>query len=102
LTITPISINERTSIRTIVKWSRTAVILAVVIVLLVVGVFVKTAHANSIAQVEQSLSESQSKISEINTQLEDVKSEKLKLSDEVKLKDEKIQQLEKENSDLKE
>lgn len=71
-------------------------------VLLVAFVFVKVAHANSINEVHQSLAKSQQEASEKNTQLEEVSSEKQKLQNEVKLRDERIQQLEKENSDLKE
>ena len=52
-------------------------------------------------EVHQSLTQSRQETTEIKTQLEDVKSEKLKLSDEAKLKDEKIQALEKENAELK-
>lgn len=99
------STNERTIIRTIVKWSKSAVILAVATVLLVAFVFVKTVHADSIKKEESyqiRLSKSQQETSKHKTQLKEVSSEKQKLQNEVKLRDERIQQLEKENSDLKE
>lgn len=83
------------------KWSKAAALLAATAVLIVAFVLVKNAHADSMNEVHQSLTQSRQETTEIKTQLEDVKSEKLKLSDEVKLKDEKIQQLEKENAELK-
>lgn len=67
--------------------------------------FVKTVHADSIKKEESyqiQLSKSQQETSKHKAQLEEVSSEKQKLQNEVKLRDEKIQQLEKENSDLKE
>lgn len=88
--------------RTIVKWSKSAVILAVVAVLLVAFVFVKTAYANSINEAQQAVVKSQQEASKTKAQLEEASSEKQKLQNEVKLRDERIQQLEKENSDLKE
>lgn len=87
----PISTNERTIIRTIVKWSRSAVILAVVSVLLVAYVFVNRVYAQSMAQVSQS----QQETSKIKAQLETTQVT-------VKSQTDKIQQLEKENSELKE
>lgn len=73
-----------------------------VTVLLVAFVFVKTVHANSLDKAHQAIVASQQEASEIKTQLEDELSEKQKLAKEVKLKDEKIQQLKKENTQLKE
>lgn len=87
------------------KWSKSAVILAVATVLLVAFVFVKTAHADSIKKEESyqiQLSKSQQETSKTKAQLETVTEEKTKLNTEVLVRDEKIQQLEKENSDLKE
>ena len=101
LTITPKTTNERTNIRTIVKWSKPAVFLTAVIVLLVVGVFVKTAYAETVTEKQNAISESHAKISEIKTHLEGVESKKYELQKEVQLRDEKIQQLEKENAELK-
>ena len=95
------SINERTFIRTIVKWSKSAAILAVVTVLLVVGVFVKTAHANSMAQAQQSIIQLQSKASKIETHLEESVKEAEALKQEVQVRDEKLQKLEQENAELK-
>lgn len=43
----------------------------------------------------------QQEASKIETQLEDVKSEKAKLHNEVQVREEKIKQLEQENSELK-
>lgn len=99
------STNERTFIRTIVKWSKSSVILAVATVLLVAFVFVKTVHADSIKKEESyqiQLSKSQQETSKIQSNLEEVKTLKEQLKEEVQLKDEKIQQLEQENSELKE
>ena len=95
------STNERTNIRTIVKWSKTAASLAVVTVLLVAYVFVQKVHANEITQVNHSLVKSQQETSKTKTQLEEVKSEQTKLNSEVQVRDEKIIQLEKENAELK-
>ncbi len=75
--------------------------MAVAAVLLVAYVFVQRVHAQSLDQA-QTLSQSQQETSKIKTQLEDVKSEKTKLTSEVQVRDEKIKQLETENSELKE
>lgn len=72
------------------------------IVLLAAYVFVSKAHAESINEAVSAKVKSQQEASKIKSQLEEVSSEKQKLQNEVKLRDEKIQQLEKENSDLKE
>ena len=96
------SINERTFIRTIVKWSKSAVILAVVSVLLAAYVLVQKAYAQPLEQVSHSLVRAQKEASKTLTQLEDVKSEKAKLQSEVQVREEKITQLEKENAELKE
>lgn len=66
--------------------------------------FVGKAHAESIEQVEAHQSQlalSRQEISKTKAQLEEVSSEKQKLQNEVKLRDEKIQQLESENKELK-
>lgn len=63
--------------------------------------FVQKVHANSLNDVKQSLHQSQQETSKIESNLEDVKSEKQKLLKETQLKEEKILQLEKENSELK-
>lgn len=101
LTVATIQTNERTNIRTIVKWSKTAAILATVTVLLVAYVFVQTAHANSIKTAEQMLFESQQETSKTKTQLKEVQSEKTKLDTDIQVKAEKIHQLEQENAELK-
>ena len=96
--------NERTYIRTIVKWSKSAAILATAIVLLVTDVFVSTAHAESIRKQESyqvQLAKSHQETSKIKSQLEEVNSEKQKVIDESAQKDARIQQLEQENSELK-
>ena len=90
LTITPILINERTSIRTIVKWSKSAVICAVVIVLLVAYVFTSKAYAESTNNLVRSQQETSK-----------IKSQKEKLLKESQQKDARIQQLEQENAELK-
>lgn len=98
------STNERTIIRTIVKWSKSAVILAVATVLLVAFVFVKTVHADSIKKEESyqiQLSKSQQETSKTKAQLEITETEKAKLAKEVQLREEKITQLEQENASLK-
>jgi len=98
------STNERTFIRTIVKWSKEAVIVAVLTVLLVVGVFVQKAHAEAIQKQESyqvQLQESQTKASKIESNLKAVSTEKTTLQKEVETKDARIQQLEQENADLK-
>lgn len=98
------SINERTFIRTIVKWSKPAALFAVSIVLLVAYVFVSTAHAESIKKQESyqaQLVESQKEAREIKSNLQEVKSKKAKLESAVQQKDARIQQLEQENSELK-
>ena len=96
------STNERTFIRTIVKWSKPAVIFTVAIVLLAAYVFVQKAYAQPLAQVNHSLSQTQQEASKTLTQLEDTKSEKAKLESEVQVREEKITQLEQENAELKE
>lgn len=80
------------------KWSKPAIILVAVAVLLIAAGFTQKVHAEAMAQVSQS----QSEISKTKSHLEEVKSEKVKLSEDVKSKDARIQQLEKENSELKE
>ena len=87
--------------RTIVKWSKSAVILAVAAVLLAAFVFVKTAHADSINEAQQAVVKSQQEASKTKAQLEAITEEKTKLNTEVQVRDEKIQQLEKENAELK-
>ena len=87
--------------RTIVKWSKSAVILAVAAVLLAAFVFVKTAHADSINEAQQAVVKSQQEASKTKAQLEASTEEKTKLNTEVQVRDEKIQQLEKENAELK-
>ena len=75
------------------------------LVLLVVGVFVETAHAESIRKQEsyqQQLVESRTKTSKIESQLKEVTSEKTQLATTVSEKDARIQQLEQENAQLKE
>lgn len=79
------------------KWSKGAVILAVISVLLVAYVFVDRVQAQSMAIISQS----QQETSKIKTQLESVKTEKEKLVTESQDKDAKIQQLEQENAELK-
>ena len=95
------SINERTFIRTIVKWSKSAVILAVVSVLLAAYVLVQKAYAQPLEQVSHSLVRAQKEASKTKAQLETITEEKTKLNTEVQVRDEKIQQLEKENAELK-
>ena len=87
--------------RTIVKWSKSAVILAVAAVLLAAFVFVKVAHADSINEAQQAVVKSQQEASKTKAQLEAITEEKTKLNTEVQVRDEKIQQLEKENAELK-
>lgn len=95
------STNERTNIRTIVKWSKAAAALAVVTVLLVAYVFVQKVHAQEINQVNSAYVKSQQEASKTKAQLETVSEEKTKLNSEVQVKEEKIKQLEQENSELK-
>lgn len=98
------STNERTNIRTIVKWSRSAAILATIIVLLVVGVFVQKVNADAIKKQESyqvQLQESQTKTSKIESNLKTVQTEKQQLATTVSEKDARIQQLEQENAQLK-
>lgn len=98
------STNERTNIRTIVKWSRSAAVLATIIVLLVVGVFVQKVNADAIKKQESyqvQLQESQTKTSKIESNLKTVQTEKQQLATTVSEKDARIQQLEQENADLK-
>lgn len=96
------STNERTNIRTIVKWSKPAVIFTVATVLLAAYVFVQKAYAQPLEQVSHSLVQSQKEASKTLTQLEDTKSEKAKLHGEVQVREQKITQLEQENAELKE
>ena len=84
--------------RTIVKWSKSAIILIVVTAILAAGVFVQKVHADAMARVSQS----QSEVRETKQNLEAVKSEKTEMAKAVMLKDAKIQELEQENSELKE
>lgn len=63
--------------------------------------FVQKVHANSLDQVNQSLSQSQQEASKTKAQLETITDEKTKLNSEVQVKAEKIQQLEQENAELK-
>jgi preprotein translocase subunit SecF len=96
--------NERTNIRTIVKWSKEAIIVMALTVLLVVGVFVQKAHAEAIRQqktYQVQLQESQAKTSKIESNLKTVQTEKQQLAVAVSEKDARIQQLEQENADLK-
>ena len=79
------------------KWSKPAIILVVVAVLLIAAGFTQKVYAEAMAQVSQS----QSEISKTKSHLEEVKSEKVKLSEDVKSKDARIQQLEQENAELK-
>jgi len=95
------STNERTNIRTIVKWSKTAAALAVVTVLLVAYVFVQRVHAQEIDHANSAIVKSQQETSKIKSNLEEITSEKQKAEQALKLKEEKINQLEKENSELK-
>ena len=101
LSVTTISTNERTFIRTIVKWSKPAVIFTVVIVLLAAYVFVQKAYAQPLEQVSYSLVQTQKEVSKTLTQLEEEKSEKAKLHSEVQVREQKITQLEQENAELK-
>lgn len=63
--------------------------------------FVSKVHANSLNEVSQSLSQSQQETSEIKSKLETTKTEAVKLQEEKKVQEDKIIQLEKENSELK-
>lgn len=63
--------------------------------------FVQKVHANSLDQVNHSLSQSQQEASKTKAQLETITTEKTKLNSEVQVKSEKILQLEKENAELK-
>lgn len=96
------STNERTNIRTIVKWSKPAVVFTVALVLLAAYVFVHKAYVQPLQEVNHSLIRTQEEASKTLTQLEDEKSEKAKLQSEVQVREEKITQLEKENAELKE
>lgn len=64
--------------------------------------FVQKAYAQPLEQVSHSLVKTQEEASKTLTQLEKEKSEKAKLHGEVQVREQKITQLEKENSDLKE
>ena len=92
-----ISINRRTFISTTVK--RFLVIAALVIasILVVATVRSHTAHAEAMAQ----LSQSQQETTKIKSQLEATSVEKSKLQVQSQATTEKLQQLEKENADLK-
>ena len=96
------STNERTNIRTIVKWSKPAVIFAVALVLLTAYVFVQKAYAQPLAEVSHSLNQSQQEASKIKSSLHEVYSQKEQLATEVQTKEQKITQLEQENTELKE
>jgi uncharacterized protein YoxC len=96
------STNERTNIRTIVKWSKPAVIFTVALVLLAAYVFVQKAYAQPLDQVSHSLNQSQQEAIKIKSNLQEVKSQKEQLATEVQTKEQKISQLEQENSELKE
>ena len=96
------SINERTFIRTIVKWSKPAVIFTVVAVLLTAYVFVERVYAQPLEQTSHSLVQTRQEVSKTLTQLEKEKSEKAKLHGEVQVREQKITQLEQENAELKE
>lgn len=88
--------------RTIVRWSKPAVFLAVALVLLAAFASVKIAHAKSMDEVKYSLSQSQQEVSKTKLHLEGVKSERQELEKSVELKDDRIIQLEEENARLKE
>lgn len=96
------SINERTYIRTIVKWSKPAVIFTVATVLLAAYVFVQRAYAQPLAEVSYSLNQTQKEASEIKSNLQTVKSQKSAIEKEAEAKQQKITQLEQENAELKE
>lgn len=95
------STNEGTFIRTIVKWSKPAAVLATVAVLLVAYVFIQKAHAQEITHVNSMVVKSQQETSKIESNLQEVKSQKNTLEKAVEKKDNKIQQLKEENSELK-
>ena len=73
-----------------------------VIVLLAAYVFVQKAYAQPLEQVNHSLVQTQKEASKTLTQLEKEQSEKTKLHSEVQVREQKITQLEQENSELKE
>lgn len=99
------STNERTYIRTIVKWSKSAALLAVAAVLLVAYVFVSTAHAESVKKQETyqaQLARTQQETSKMKNQLHESETKAETLSKEIQVRDDKIKQLEQENTELKE
>lgn len=64
--------------------------------------FVQKAYAQPLEQVSHSLVKTQEEASKTLTQLEKEQSEKTKLHSEVQVREQKITQLEQENSELKE
>ena len=96
------SINERTYIRTIVKWSKPAVIFTVALALLAAYVFVQRAYAQPLVEVSNSLNKTLKEASEIKSNLQTVKSQKSAIEKEAEAKQQKITQLEQENAELKE
>ena len=72
------------------------------LVLLAAYVFVHKAYAQPLEQVNHSLVQTQQEASKTESQLKEVSSEKEQLATVVQEKDAKIQQLEQENSELKE
>ena len=96
------STNERTFIRTIVKWSKPAVIFTVALVLLAAYVFVERVYAQPLKQTSHSLVKTRQEVSKTLTQLEKEQLEKTKLHNEVQVREQKITQLEQENAELKE
>ena len=64
--------------------------------------FVQKAYAQPLEQVSHSLVKTQEEASKTLTQLEKEQSEKTKLHNEVQVREQKITQLEQENSELKE
>ena len=84
------STNERTNIRTIVKWSKPAVLFTVALVLLAAYVFVQKAYAQPLDQVSHSLHQSQQEAIKIKTNLQQAESQKEQLETEVQNKEHKI------------
>ncbi len=79
-------------------------LVAVATVLLVAYVFVSTAHAESIRKQESyqiQLTKSQQETSKTKAQLKESETEAESLKKEVQVRDEKLQQLEQENAELK-
>lgn len=75
--------------------------LAVGVVLLVAYVYTKSVHADEISKVNSAYVSTQKEASKIKSQLKIAESAKERLDEETRIKEEKIQQLEKENSELK-